>query len=313
MFENKEYVLEVYKEKSFSKAAKNLYVSQPSLSACIKRIENKVNAPIFDRSTNPISVTEFGMQYIKHAMEIDKIEHNFVNYMNDRLNILTGEIDIGGSSLFSSFILPPMISKFKKLYPHTNIKIHEDNTKSLLNLLTSGELDVIMDNTVIISDNISSFFFTSEMILLAVPKDLKINEGLSDYALSFDDIKNDMHTHNDFPEISLDLFKSESFIFLKQENDTGKRGRQLCKKHGFSPKVIFELDQQVTAYNIACTGMGICFVSDTLIKNLNAQNDVMYYKLGDSEAKRNIYFYVKNNRYMSNACRRFIDVNMGDM
>lgn len=310
MFCNKEYILEVYKEKSFSKAAKNLYISQPSLSASVKRIEDKIGAPVFDRSTNPVSLTEIGSQYIKHAIEIEKTEHNFLNYINDCLNILKGEIKIGGSSLFSSYILPPMISRFNKLYPHTNLKIHEDNTKSLVELLISGELDVIMDNTVIINENISSYFYTSEILLLAVPKKLKINDDLTPYSLSFENVKNNLHMSEDFPTVSLDLFKDESFIFLKHENDTGKKAKQLCKKHGFSPKVIFELDQQVTAYNIACTGMGICFVSDTLIKNLNAPHDVVYYKLSDNEIKRNIYFYVKSNRYISNACRKFININL---
>ncbi len=310
MFENKEYVLEVFKEKSFSKAAKNLYVSQPSLSACIKRIENKISAPIFDRSTNPISVTEIGMQYIHNAIEIKKIETSFLNYMNDSLNILKGEIKIGGSSLFSSYILPPMISEFNRLYPHTVFEICEDNTKNLMSLLIDGELDIVIDNAVIINENISSLFYTSETILLAVPRKLKVNGTLNQYYLSFEDIKNNMHIQNDFPCVSLDVFKNEPFIFLKHENDTGKKAKQLCKKHGFSPNVLFELDQQVTAYNIACSGLGICFVSDTLIKNLNAPQDIIYYKLSDKEINRNIYFYVKNNRYISNACRKFIDINI---
>lgn len=310
MFENKEYVLEVFKEKSFSKAAKNLYISQPSLSACIKRIESKISAPIFDRSTNPISVTEIGMQYIRSAMEIKKTEASFLNYMNDSLNILKGEIKIGGSSLFSSYILPPMISEFNRLYPHTVFEICEDSTKNLMSLLIDGELDIVIDNAKIINENISSLFYTSETILLAVPKKLKVNEDLDSYNLSFEDIKNNLHTRNDFPCVSLDVFKNEPFIFLKHENDTGKKAKQLCKKHGFSPNVIFELDQQVTAYNIACSGLGICFVSDTLIKNLNAQQDIIYYKLSDNEINRNIYFYIKNNRYISNACRKFIDINI---
>jgi len=310
MFTNKEYILEVYKEKSFSKAAENLYISQPSLSASVKRIEDKIGAPVFDRSTSPITLTEIGCQYVKQAMEIEKIEHNFINYINDRLNILKGEINIGGSSLFSSYVLPPMISKFNKLYPHAELKIHEDNTKSLVSLLISGELDVIMDNSVIINENISSYHYMSEIILLAVPKDLKINESLKAFSLSFDDIKNNLHTDETFPTVSLDIFKNESFIFLKQENDTGKKARQLCKKHGFTPKILFELDQQVTAYNIACTGMGICFVSDTLIKNLNAPHDIIYYKLSDSEIKRNICFYVTNSRYILISSHKFIDINL---
>ena len=73
MFTWKKYVYEIYKEKSFSKAAQNLYISQPSLSARIKKIEQQIGAPIFDRSTTPLRMTEVGEAYISAA------EKNFSN------------------------------------------------------------------------------------------------------------------------------------------------------------------------------------------------------------------------------------------
>lgn len=312
MFTHKEYVLEVFKEKSFSKAAKKLYVSQPSLSSTIKRIEKKISAPIFDRSTSPVSVTEIGMQYIQSALEIKKIEESFLNSASESTNILKGEIKVGGSNLFSSYILPPMISGFNKNFPHTVFEIHEDSTKKLMTLLLDGELDIVIDNTVIVNNSITSYFYTSETILLAVPKELAVNETLSKFQLSFDDVRHNLHKESDFPCVSLEKFKDEPFIFLKHENDTGKKAKHLCKKHGFSPNIIFELDQQVTAYNIACSGMGICFVSDTLIKKLHAPNNIVYYKLGDEETNRNIYFYIKKNKYVSPACKKFIETNIAE-
>ena len=60
MFQGMKYVYEVYKEKSFSKAAASLFISQPSLSANVKRIENRIGSPIFDRSTKPLQLTEVG-------------------------------------------------------------------------------------------------------------------------------------------------------------------------------------------------------------------------------------------------------------
>ena len=72
MFRWKHYVYEVYKEKSFSKAAQNLYISQPSLSARIKKIEDTLGVPLFDRSTTPLRLTESGEVYIKAAEEIIK-------------------------------------------------------------------------------------------------------------------------------------------------------------------------------------------------------------------------------------------------
>ena len=64
MFRGMEYVYEVYREKSFSKAARNLYISQPALSAAVRRVEEELNSPIFDRSRNPVGLTECGEHYI---------------------------------------------------------------------------------------------------------------------------------------------------------------------------------------------------------------------------------------------------------
>ncbi len=310
MFTNKEYVLEVFKEKSFSRAAKNLYISQPSLSASIKRIEDKLSAPIFDRSTTPISLTEIGMQYINTALEIKKCEEDFSNYLNDNFNLLKGEIKLGGTHLFSSYVIPPMITAFKKTNPHTDFKIAEHHSKTLIALLLDGELDLIIDNSEISNENIISFPYSSEMILLAVPSSLPINSALKKFRLSFWDIKADKHYSDSCPRVSLDAFKNEPFIFLKSENNTGKKAHLLCRKHNFMPNIVFELDQQVTSYNITSSGMGISFVSDTLIKNLKTAENIVYYKLTDDEINRNIYFYAKKNKYLTKACRKFIEENI---
>lgn len=312
VFSNKDYILEVYKEKSFSKAAKNLYISQPSLSATIKRLESKLSAPIFERSTNPISPTEIGMQYINTALEIKKCEENFSNYLNDSFNLLKGEVKLGGTHLFSSYVIPPMISAFNEINPHTEFSIAEHHSKILISLLLDGELDLIIDNSEIANDNITSYLYSSEMVLLAVPKSLSINSELSEFRLSFEDIKRNRHTADTCPRISLEKFKNEPFIFLKSENNTGKKAHLLCKKHNFTPNVVFELDQQVTSYNITASGMGISFVSDTLIKNLSASDSIVYYKLTDDEIVRNIHFFTKKNRYLSKACRKFIEENISN-
>ena len=62
MFQGMRYVYEVYKEMSFSRAAKNLYISQPSLSTAVKKAEDRIGFPIFDRSTSPIQLTELGRE-----------------------------------------------------------------------------------------------------------------------------------------------------------------------------------------------------------------------------------------------------------
>ena len=83
MFQGMNYVYEVYKEMSFSRAAKNLYISQPSLSAAVKKAETQIGFPVFDRSSNPIRLTELGREYIRSIESIMEVEQGFENYVRD--------------------------------------------------------------------------------------------------------------------------------------------------------------------------------------------------------------------------------------
>lgn len=100
MFQGMEYIYTVYQEKSFSKAARKLFISQPSLSATVKRVEEHIGYPIFDRSTKPLTLTEFGKRYISSVEQIISVEHEFSSFMNDWGGLKTGKLVLGGSSLF---------------------------------------------------------------------------------------------------------------------------------------------------------------------------------------------------------------------
>ena len=99
MFQGMEYVYEVYKQKSFSKAAAKLYISQPSLSANVKRIEKKVGYPLFDRSTKPLELTEGGKQYIHTGHQIMTATTEFDTVINDFGELRTGSLHFGGSKI----------------------------------------------------------------------------------------------------------------------------------------------------------------------------------------------------------------------
>lgn len=306
MFQGKEYVYEVYKTRSFSKAASNLYISQPSLSATIKKIENRLGSPIFDRSSNPIQLTDCGQKYIQSIQRIMDMECEFENYINNLNELRTGNLTIGGSNLFSSYILPPLLSTFMKKYPLIDIKLIEANTKSLEKQLCSGTLDLVIDNYSFSTDTYNRHFFCKEELLLAVPSTFLCNQDLIDYQLTAQDIIDKKHLQEDAPNVSLKHFKEEPFILLRAGNDTRERSTQLFKNAQISPSIALKLDQQATAYHVACYGMGITFISDTLISKVPADSRIVYYKLNDSTSYRNIYFYHKRTKYITRAMEEFL-------
>ncbi len=306
MFHGMEYVYAVYKEKSFSKAAEKLFISQPSLSANVKREENIVGYPIFDRSTKPLGLTEPGKKYIEAVERILLVQNEFAEYINDLGELKTGKLVLGGSSLYSSWVLPPLMGDFSKQYPLVRLELLEETTAKLQKMLMSGEVDLVLDNCELDEDTFERKMLRKEYLLLAVPKSLKINSELQRYQVSVKQIRNLSFLEREVEAVDLNDFAKENFILLKPENDTRIRAMELCKQHGFTPNIVFELDQQMTSYNVTCSGMGISFISNTLISKVPESPDVVYYKLAGEYACRNLYFYWKRSGYFSKVMQEFL-------
>lgn len=306
MFTWKKYVYEIYKEKSFSKAAQNLYISQPSLSARIKKVEQELGAPLFDRSTTPLRLTEVGEAYIKAAEEIFLIEQQMENYINNLNTLKSGHLSMGGSNLFAAYVLTPIITKFKQTYPDVTIQLTEGNTDQLESLMANNTLDFVIDNYRYDSTLYSREFYCNEDILLAVPKHFAVNDALVEYQLSYENIQQKNYRNPSHPVVPLSKFADIPFIMLAHGNDTRVRGEKLCKEAGFRPNIILELNQQATTYMAASTQLGATFISDLLVSQLPSFENLVYYKLGGDAAKREIFFYYKKHKYITRAMKEFI-------
>ena len=308
MFQGMEYIYEVYKENSFSKAAQKLFISQPSLSANVKRVEKKIGYPIFDRSTKPLKLTECGERYIRAVESIMAIENEFSDYVNDLGDLKSGKLVIGGSSLFSSLVLPPLMGEFSEKFPFVELDLVEESTAKLEEMLQNGTIDLFLDNCVLSDETFDAHFMTKEYLLLAVPKKLDVNQGLEKYQIHPEEIRKGTFLKNQIEPVPLEQFKNESFFVLKPENDTRIRAMEIFQKNHFMPKILFELDQQMTSYNITCSGMGISFISSTLISRVPPHKEVVYYKLDEKSCSRNLYFYRKKGRYFSRAMEEFLKI-----
>lgn len=308
MFKGMHYVYEVYKESSFSKAAKNLFISQPSLSADIKKIEQQLGFEIFDRSTSPIRLTEHGREYIRSVEKIMEIEAGFENFINDLEDLKSGSISIGGTNFFASFILPPLILQFSKKYPRITINLVETNTSMLEKQLNEGALDLVIDNCLFDPAVYGRQFFSREQLVLAVPRKFDANVRAMDYRLSVEDIKAGKHLGDGMEPVPLELFKKEAFLFLKEGNDTRRRAEIICRHSEFRPQITLMLDQQITAYNLTCYGMGISFISDSMVKNVKPDDNVIFYKLDNRDSARDVCLYYKSGRYMTKAAKEFLKI-----
>ena len=115
------YVLKIYQTKSFSKAAKALYISQPSLSATIKKLEDELGFQIFDRTTNPLSLTRKGEIYIEYLEESIINEKKLERRIKSLSTLSHERLVVTGTNYLSFKIIPIICGKLHKKYPHVEI------------------------------------------------------------------------------------------------------------------------------------------------------------------------------------------------
>lgn len=115
-----------------------MFISQPALSKIIRKAEADIGAPIFDRSTIPITLTPEGEKYIEAIKAIYQIENNVKRYFKDLDDLKKGTLSLGGSSYFCSFIFPNMISHYKSIYPGIQCELVEGNIEEMRNGVRVG-------------------------------------------------------------------------------------------------------------------------------------------------------------------------------
>ncbi len=136
-----EYLLAVNKYQSFSKAAKNIYVTQPALTIQIKRLEEELGVELFDRNKNPLKATEIGKIIIEQARFIQKNILKLGDLVSEFKNELSGNLRIGIIPTVSPYLVPMFVNEFMKNFPDVNLQFTELITDDVLSELKDGTLD----------------------------------------------------------------------------------------------------------------------------------------------------------------------------
>lgn len=302
LFHRKDVIYAIAQEQSFSKAAQKLFIAQPSLSLMVKNLEDELGTPLFDRSSKPIRLTEAGQSYIQATEQIREIEQSFQEYLQALHNLESGSLRIGSNQLLSSLVLPKHIAHFMQAYPKIRLTLIDANSTSLENAISTGELDLVIDNSVLPADTYVQKHLASEHLLLAVPATFSENDRCKEYQLSSRDILNNRHIDHTKP-VPLEFFANTPFILMNRDNDTRKQTNTIFQEMDFNPKVLFELDRLTTLYSYVEQGTAASLVSDTLVKNIRGfnQDNIVFYMLPAKHNKRNIYAYYKKTKYCTKA------------
>ena len=136
-----EYIIAVDTYRSFVAAAEHCFVTQPTLSMQIQKLEESIGAKLFDRSRQPVIPTEIGEKIIKQARVILNESKKIAELLQEEKGELSGELKIGVIPTVAPYLLPDVLTTFLKKYPKLQLQIWEYTTERILQELKIGRLD----------------------------------------------------------------------------------------------------------------------------------------------------------------------------
>lgn len=291
---NIEYVLSIAETRSFSKAAKLLYISQPALSQAIVRLEDELGVKLFMRCNNETILTRAGELFVQDAQKVLMLSAHIKKKMEDIRQIHDGQIVFGVSQYNGQIYFSRIFLEFKKRYPNIKLTIVEDYAANLERELLKGNLDFAMVTLPLGSNELMFEHLFDEEILLAVPRDHPANAVFNRPELGR------------FGTVQLSYFKDDDFILMKSRHRFRLVQNALFQKAGFKPKIVFESRNNSTIQSLITGGIGIGFMPVAQQRNTAAEWQSVYYHLEDLDAKREIVIAHSKDGYLSYAAKAFI-------
>lgn len=184
------YTLAIAEHKNFTKAAEKCFVTQPTLSTQIQKLEDELDILIFDRSKKPIELTEVGRKIVFQARNIVNEADRIQDIVDQQKGFIGGEFRLGIIPTVMPTLLPMFLKNFIKKFPKVKLKIEELTTEEILIRISDGHLDAAIAATPLESDNIKERVLYYEPFVAYIPENhrLKNKKQLEVSDLEIDDM-----------------------------------------------------------------------------------------------------------------------------
>lgn len=185
-----EYIVALDTYRSFGIAAEKCFVTQPTMSMQVHKLEEELGIKLFDRTKQPISPTDIGIEVIEQARKILKESYKLKELISDQKNVISGELRIGIIPTMAPYLMPQIISAFMKKYPDVQLVIWEYMTDQIVSELKNGLLDCGILSTPLEDKSLqeSPLFYESFVAYLSKSSPLTSKKNLQASDIDLDDL-----------------------------------------------------------------------------------------------------------------------------
>lgn len=286
------YMIAVADCQSITKAAAKLYVSQPSLSHLIARVEQELGLKLFDRTAYPIRLTYAGERYVDTARKILMLDDDMRREFMDISEGRKGRITVGIPTERGGYMLPGILTRFKKEFPGIEVSVLEGSSELLIDSVLKGQTNfIIIPETQKVPELEQELIYREELFFIAG------HEMVKEFNCCLDS-----HTVN--PE----KLSGMPFVLQNRGHSIRKIADSIFKKYQIIPQVVMETHSSLTAATMAAAGSAVTIVPARTVEMVNQTDGYGIYSIGELPVTWDVVACYRKDAYLDKTQRRFITI-----
>ncbi len=274
---------------SFSEAARKLYLTQPTISAHIRSLEEELHARLIIRTTKKLTITTKGYQLYDSAVRILDIRNNLLeNFTGSRKQI----IDLAASTIPSSYLLPELLAGFGRMYPDVYFHSWQTDSAGAINRVLDGTVDLALTGQNTGDDSCVFIPFCQDDMVIATP--------VNDHYLNL--------KQKEQPVVFQDFIK-DPVIIREKGSGTKKEMDIFLENAGIEPSslnVVARMNDLESIKKSIVNGLGFSILSARSVVDLQKTKQILLFPLEESAHKRSFYIVYSKKRILKSHVRQFI-------
>ncbi len=297
---SEQYLLDIIRWGSLTNAARKLGISQPALSLALTNLEKKLGVVLVDRKNKPVCLTEEGSIYVDYLLKKEELTKQMKKEISDVGVFKKTVLTVGGATVYIESLVADVIPQLLEKYPECQVDMRIESLDELIQNGLKGSIDCFVctdENN--IPDDFTLLPIRKERLYLCVPASCKINERLKEYQVAVGQSK----------EIQdYTMFAEENFVNLPPTFPLQKRMNRFFEERKMKIHSSITVNQVSTAVALAEKGLGIVIASEEALMSRHLGDQVCLYSLPEEVSGRKIYLAYDSKRYISKACKMFVQL-----
>jgi len=276
------YFCAVAETGSFSRAAEQSHVSQPSLSQQILKLEDELGARLFDRLGRSVRLTELGKTFLPRAHAVLRELEAAKGDVVEGKEFIGGPVSVGVIPTVGPYFLPARLTAFSRKFGQVRLTVVEEITPILLDRLRAGTIDVAILALPLRGHEFDTFPLLTERLFAVLPQKHKLASR---------------------PSLSLKDLRTEPFLLLRDGHCFRDTAVAACDRARLHPQIVFESGQFSSLLSMVGAGMGVSIVPEMAIEK---KSQCRYVRIADEQAVRTIGAVVLRGRSLTRAQNAFL-------